>query len=333
MIAAESEMVAAAPISTARRSESRRGLRMTPGAAWQLPVVIVVVALGSAMITPGFLNADNIRAILITSSVTGVVAVTMTPVTLSGHFFSLSTQQSALLGAMLFASLVGSGWSVPLGLVLTLAAVSLTGVIQGAVVAMGLNPIITTLAAGSVIGGAVAGVSRNQNVMTNGAPTSWLGTAQPFGIPAVVIIFVVVTAICTFVSSRTVLGRRTILTGANSKAAVLAGVPTRVVAIVVFTIVAAGSGLAGIMTASTLGYASTQMFATLTFDVIAAVLVGGTSIHGGAGSPVRSASGAILIAEINSLMLLHDLKAGARITVQGLLVLAVIALLHTRRTR
>lgn len=309
-----------------------RGL-FRPGAAWQLPLVIALVAIGSAAITPGFLAGDNIRAILITSSVTGVVAVSMTAVTLSGHFFSLSTEQSALLGAMLFAALVGSGVPVVLGLVATLAIVAVTGAIQGIVVAIGLNPIITTLAAGSVIGGAVAGVSHNENVMTGDANVAWLGTAQPFGIPAVVIIFGLVTLVCTLVSSGTVLGRQTVLTGANSKAAVVAGVPVKRIAVVVFAMVAAGSGLAGIMTAATLGYASTQMFATLTFDVIAAVLIGGTSIHGGAGSPLRSAGGAILISEINSLMLLNNMTAGERITVQGCLVLAVIAILHTRRNR
>jgi ribose/xylose/arabinose/galactoside ABC-type transport system permease subunit len=257
----------------------------------------------------------------------------MTAVTLSGHFFSLSTEQSALLGAMLFAALVGSGVPVVLGLLLTLAIVAATGAVQGVVVAIGLNPIITTLAAGSVIGGAVAGMSHNESIMTGDAQVSWLGTAQPFGIPAAVVIFALVTLICTLLSSGTVLGRQTLLTGANSKSAVVAGVPVKRIAVVVFAMVSAGSGLAGIMTASTLGYASTQMFATLTFDVIAAVLVGGTSIQGGAGSPLRSAGGAILISEINSLMLLHNMGAGERITVQGALVLTVIALLHTRRTR
>ena len=294
---------------------------------------IVLVAIGSALVTPGFLAADNIRAILITSSVTGVVAVSMTAVTLSGHFFSLSTEQTALLGAMLFAWLVGSDTPVLLALLVTLAVVALTGVVQGVVVAIGLNPIITTLAAGSVIGGLVAGISHNENIMTGDASLSWLGTAQPLGIPAVVIIFALVTILCTFVSSGTVIGRQTLLTGANSKAAVLAGVPVKVVAVVVFAMVATGSGLAGIMTASTLGYASTAMFATLTFDVIAAVLVGGTSIQGGSGSPLRSAGGAILISEINSLMLLNNVTSGMRMLVQGALVLAVIALLHTRRTR
>jgi ribose transport system permease protein len=235
---------------------------------------------------------------------------------------------------MLFAWLVGtSGVPVVLGLVITLVVVALTGALQGVVVAIGLNPIITTLAAGSVIGGLVSRVSHNESVTTGEAGVSWLGTAQPFGVPAAVIIFTIVTLVCTFFSSGTVAGRQTLLTGANSKAAVLAGVPVKRVAVLVFAMVAAGSGLAGVMTASTLGYASTQMFATLTFDVIAAVLVGGTSIHGGAGSPLRSAGGAILIAEINSLMLLNNVTAGTRITVQGALVLAVIAILHTRRSR
>jgi ribose transport system permease protein len=333
-----SDVVVAGPGTAAdndpeRVSRGRRSL-LTPGAAWQLPLVIVLVALGSALVTPDFLAADNIRAILVTASVTGVVAVSMTAVTLSGHFFSLSTEQSALLGAMLFAWLVGtSGVPVFLGLVITLVVVALTGALQGVVVAIGLNPIITTLAAGSVIGGLVSRVSHNESVTTGGAAVSWLGTAQPLGVPAAVIIFAIVTLVCTILSSGTVAGRQTLLTGANSRAAVLAGVPVKRVAVLVFAMVAAGSGLAGVMTASTLGYASTQMFATLTFDVIAAVLVGGTSIHGGAGSPLRSAGGAILIAEINSLMLLNNVTAGTRITVQGALVLAVIAILHTRRSR
>ena len=292
-------------------------------------LVIIAVFVVIVLLTPGFFSVGNIRAILESASVTGVVAVTATLVTLSGNFFSLSTQQSCIFSAVLFAAMIGHGWAVPIALIVVLAAVTLCGVIQGVVVAAGLNPIITTLAAGSIILGGVAGVTQNASVSMGSRSVAWLGIDQFHGVPVAVIVFFVVTAAVWWVAEKTTLGRRTLLSGANRATAEISGISIATVTIWAFAIAGFGAALAGILTASEIGYANTTFFGTATFDVIAAILVGGTAIQGGYGSPLRSAYGAVFISVINNAMLAHQFSGGEQQALEGALVLAVIIFLQS----
>lgn len=318
------------PAEEALPPPRRRGvlewLRETP---WQLPVGIVAVGLLIALFTPGFIQASNIRAILESASLTGIVAVSATSVTLSGNFFSLSTQQSAILGAVLFAYAIGHGWNVALAIAFVLVAGALTGLVQGAIIAAGLNAIITTLAAGSIMLGAIAWASQSQSVSMGTHTVNWLGIHQVAGVPPAVIVFVLVVAVLSWISAKTTLGRRTLLSGANRETAALSGISVKSVTVWSFVIAGVGAAIAGILSAAVIGYANTQFFGTLTFDAIAAVLVGGTAIKGGFGSPLRSAYGAVLIALINNAMLLHQFSSGAQQTIEGALVVVVIIVLQS----
>jgi ribose transport system permease protein len=313
---------------TGNRQHWRSWLRESP---WQLPVLIVIAGAVIGALTPNYLSATNLRAILESAALTGIVAVTATPVTLSGNFFSLSTQQSSILGAVLFAWMIGHGVNVAVCLAATLLAVAFSGLLQGLLVAAGLNPIITTLAAGSVILGAVAWRTQSQSISMGSHSVSWLGIDQVFGLPASVLVFIGVTLVVSWVSAKTVFGRRTLLVGANRLTAEISGISVRRVTVWVFVVAGIGSAIAGILSASAIGYANTQFFGTLTFDVIAALLIGGTSIQGGYGSPLRSAFGAVLIAMINDAMLLHQYSSGVQQTVEGGLVLLVIVALQSKR--
>lgn len=291
--------------------------------------VIVVTCVIIDSFTPGFLSVGNMRAIIESASITGIVAVTATMVTLSGNFFSLSTAQSAIFGAIFFAAMIGHGWNVGLAIVIVVVAVTGSGIVQGLVVAAGLNPIITTLAAGSIILGGVEAITQNTSVSMSTQSVGWLGIDQVAGTPVAVIFFVAVTMVMTWISSKTVLGRQTLLSGANRRTAEISGISISRVTIWAFAIAGFGAALAGILTASEIGTANTTFFGTMTFDVVAAILVGGTAIQGGHGSPFRSAYGALFIAVINSAMLLHQFSGGAQQALEGGLVLAIIIFLQS----
>jgi len=81
------------------------------------------------------------------------------------------------------------------------------------------------------------------------------------------------------------------------------------------------------------GQATAVFFPDLTINVIAAVLVGGTAIQGGRGSPLRSACGAVLIAVIANMMVLNDFSTGGRMAVQGGVVVVIVVLLDFLRRR
>ena len=296
-----------------------------------LPTAIViglaaVVILVAVLVTPKFLTVDNIRAILRNAAIVGIVAVGMTPVTLSGNFVSLGISQSAMLAMMSFVALLAAGWGqVPAILVVVLGLIAV-GVLQGAIIAVGLNPVITTLAAGAIIFGVVSEVSGGGIVTVGGNGVSW-GAATVAGVPIEVLIFLIFTAVVTFVMQRTVTGRETILIGANRPTAEISGISFTRVTIVAFAIFSVGLAIAGILNGAAFGQATAVFFPDLTIDVVTAVLVGGTAIQGGRGSPLRSAGGAILIAVISNMMVLNDFSTGGRLAVQGGVVAVIVVLL------
>ena len=152
--------------------------------------------------------------------------------------------------------------------------------------------------------------------------------ASVAGIPVEVLIFILFAALVTFVMQRTVTGRETTLIGANRATAEISGISFTRVTTLAFAIFSVSLALAGIINGAAFGQATAVSFPGLTVDVIAAVLVGGTAIQGGRGSPLRSAGGAILIAVISNMMVLNDFSTGGRLAVQGGVVVVIVVLLN-----
>jgi ribose/xylose/arabinose/galactoside ABC-type transport system permease subunit len=121
-----------------------------------------------------------------------------------------------------------------------------------------------------------------------------------------------------------VLGRRVILIGENRGAARAAGMRIPRITAIAFAIAGASFALGGAFLGAFNKGASSQLEGTTTFDVIAAVLVGGTLISGGRGSAFRTLAGAIIIATISDLLLLRGFDTGAQILLKGVLVVLVV---------
>jgi ribose transport system permease protein len=291
--------------------------------------VAVVLAM---VVTPNFLTVDNLRAILRNASIVGIVAVGMTPVTLSGNFVSLAISQSAMLAMVAFVALLGAGWPQVPAIVVVILGLVVVGMLQGAVVAAGLNPVITTLAAGAIIFGVVSEITGGGIVRVGPAPVPW-GGGTVADIPVEVLIFVLFTFVVSLLMSRTVMGRETILIGANRATAEISGISFSRVTIVAFVIFSVSVAFAGILNGAAFGQATAVSFPGFTIVVIAAVLVGGTAIQGGRGSPLRSAAGAVLISVISNMMVLNNFSTGGRLAVQGGVVVVVVVLLDLLRRR
>jgi ribose transport system permease protein len=318
-----------APDAASARRDAGGAERTSTAIVVGLVAVAVIVAV---VVTPNFLSVDNVKAILRNASIVGIVAVAMTPITLSGNFISLGTQQSAMAGTVVFIALVGAGWAPALAILVVLVALVLAGIVQGVVVAAGLNPVITTLAAGAIIFGVVADATNGQIVRVGDHPVSW-GNSTIAGIPIEVLVFVLFTIAVGLFMAGTVAGREMTLAGANKDTAEVSGISFRNVTVGAFVIFSIGLAIAGVLTGAGYGEATIQSLGTLTIDALAAILVGGTAIAGGYGSPWRSAGGAVLIAVISNVMVLNDFSTGGRLAVQGAVVVVVVILLEFLRRR
>lgn len=294
--------------------------------------VAALVIVAAMVLTPNFMTVDNIRAILRNGATVGIVAVAMTPMTLSGNFVSLAITQTAMAAMVAFVVLIGLGVPQPLAILLVIAGTSIVGALQGAVVAAGLNPIITTLAAGAIIFGVVSMATGGGIVRVGAYPVTW-GGGSIAGIPIEVLAFVLFTAAVSLLMSFTVVGRQTILVGANRATAEISGISHARITVAAFVVFSIGLAIAGILSGAAFGQATAQSFPGLTISAIAAILVGGTAIQGGQGSPLRSAVGAIVIAIISNMMVLNDFSTGGRLAVQGGVVVVIVVLLDILRKR
>jgi ribose transport system permease protein len=296
-------------------------------------VAVVGILIAGGLTTPEFLTVDNLLIIVRTASITGIVALGTTFVTLTGNFFSLSLEQTAAMCSIVFAEALAHGYGLELSLLLGLLTSIGIGIGQGLVVAAGLNPIVTTLGAGAALYGLAAVVTHNEVVNFSTTQADWLGRGRPLGIPTQSWAFILFTIFATFALVRTRFGRQVYLVGANRDAARASGLSVGKATVIAFTLSALAAGIAGVFTAAQITQAPLTQFNGLNFDVIAAVLVGGTALQGGEGSALRSALGAIFIALLGNFMLLRQTTFGVRILVTGLIVILATSAFHLLRTR
>jgi ribose/xylose/arabinose/galactoside ABC-type transport system permease subunit len=194
------------------------------------------------------------------------------------------------------------------------------------------NPIVLTIAAGFAIGGGSVWFSGGTpvNAATGGYQ---ILNATPLGLPLAVYVLLLLAVLAEWILRRTTAGRQMYLVGENRAAARAAGLPVGRVTGVAWAFFGLCLAITGVFLAAFNTSATTNLAGTLTLDAIAAVLVGGTAITGGKGSPLRTLGGAVLISIIADVLLLRGYSTGVQILVKGVLVLAVVVLVHIRASR
>jgi ribose transport system permease protein len=294
---------------------------------------VVVVALVGWLTTPEFVTLSNLQSIVRSAALIGIIAVTMTFITIAGSFFSLSVAQTAAMAAIGFAAFLSWGWSLWASALAVFAAAAIVGLMQGGAVALGGNPIVVTLAVGAALFGSGAWLTDNKTVRTGTEAADWIGTGRPLGVPNQTWAFLIITVISAIVLGRTRFGRQVTLVGANRLAATAAGLRPARISLFVFATSSLGAALAGIFIVSQFGEGRLDQFDGVDIDAIAAILVGGAAIQGGEGSAVRTAVGAVFIAALQNLMVLRGFSFGVRTFFVGLAILVSVSLFTTIRNR
>lgn len=289
--------------------------------------VVALVAAGG-LYNPAFLTPQNGMVILRAAAMSGIVAMGATLITLSGRFFSLALGQSAMFSGVCLAVAMSYGIPFPIALIITLTIAVLLGFLQGGVIAMGANPIITTLGAGALMAGLAGLVTGGKNIPIDSAAVEWLGNGRILGAPTQTIAFLLSVAIAWFVVSKTRFGQETIFLGANRATAHSSGISVPRVTISVFIIATLAAAVMGIFEAAQFSKARVIGFSSVDFDVVAAVLIAGTAIQGGRGSPLQTAIGAIFIATLQNYMLLLAWPSGVRMAVTGAFILLIVVSFH-----
>jgi ribose transport system permease protein len=211
---------------------------------------------------------------------------------------------------MILAIVMHAGQSIEVG-ILTAIVVALTvGLVNGVLIAyVGMPPFVVTLGMLS-IARSLAIVASNNIVICQFGPDhdkllSLGGGAWVFGIANPVLYMLVLALITGYVLRWTKFGRHVFAIGGNEQAAILTGVPVRRIKVIVYMLCALTAGIAGIVETGWLGAVTTNIGAGMELQVIAAAVIGGANLAGGAGTAVGALIGAALIEVIrNSLGLL-----------------------------
>lgn len=306
------------------------GLRMARTTAAIVALLAAVCIVGAAT-TDGFLTVDNLQAVLLSSAFVGVIALGMTVIMLSGNLFSLSLGATAAVGAIAF--LYGLRWGFAPALVFSVGIATAICAVQGLVIGgLGANPIIVTIAAGVIQAGITIKLTGGSTMNPPAGDTSFTFLNERLaGIPVPFIVFGVATLVLEFVFRRTRFGRLVYALGGSVAASRAAAMKISVVATGAFAVAGACAGLAGVLLAAANQNATLSIQGDYNYDAIAAVLVGGSAVTGGQGSALRTLFGVLVIATISSLLLLRGYSTGVQILVKGLIVFAVVVLVHLGR--
>jgi ribose transport system permease protein len=310
-------------------SSSRLGRLLRAGPLLQVAAVIVLFAL-TALTISGFLTQSSIYATLVLASFLGVAAVGQTLVILIG---GIDLSVPALIsGANLVCTLLsGKHWPFGLVIAFVLLCAAVVGVVNGFVIhRFRIAPLIVTLATGAMVTGLTLGWTRGGQVSGN-VPTWLTSFSSPIGnlfgikIPPIVVVWVVIAILLTVAMHLTAPGRRLYATGANERAAVLAGVKTRRVWVTAFMISAVAAASVGIMLVGFTGTGEAGVGDPYLFTSLAAVLVGGTSLVGARGDYSRTVLGALILTLLTTLLVGHGAGLALQEILFGVLILLFVA--------
>jgi len=293
-----------------------------------LPIAILVLGVIFAVAQPAFLTADNLIGIVRQVVLIGIMASCTTFVIMTGGV-DLSVGPVLAFGGLVAFFCLNAGW--PLALVIFAGTTSgfAVGLISGAVIAFaGLPPIIVTLAALSIVRGAALTIGGTDQHLINSWPDyTFIGSGMIFGVPFSIFIFAVVALVMIFIQKRTPLGLLVAAIGDNERAAYLSGHRTRLTKMLVYGISGFGAALAGIIQTAQVhtAIAIYGPFGT-ELDVIAAVVLGGTSIMGGRGSVARTLLGVFFLGIVNDGMNILNVSVDIQLIAKGIIIACALGL-------
>jgi ribose/xylose/arabinose/galactoside ABC-type transport system permease subunit len=321
----------AADVRRAERTDRIVGRVQRQGALAVLVAVVIIATIAF----PNFRSFDNTATILVAAAPPMLIALGMTFVIITGGI-DLSVGSLYVLGGVVSA--YASQWGLVPAFLAPLAVCGAIGLINGLLIAYTrMAPFIVTLAALLGARGLMRAISsegsttylvKDSTFRTFGSG-SFVGIGYPVWLVAVIVVIGIV------VLSRTRLGRALYAIGGSQDAASLMGIPVRRTQIWVYVISGLLAGLAGGINAAKLGSGVTVLGTGMELDAIAAVVIGGTLLTGGAGTIAGTIAGVLLLGVIqNMINQVGNLNSSYQQVISGaFLALVVVAQTYLARMR
>jgi ribose transport system permease protein len=291
-------------------------------------VFVVVFILFSILLnSKGFLNPNNLANVLRQTAMISIMAVAGTFVIAAGQI-DLTVGAVAAMSAMIASLALRDFNSIPLAIIGGVGFGVISGAFVGLLVTkLRLPAFLATMGMMSVIRGAAMWVTQTAAVPIKNADFNKVFGIGMIGGISVLVFWTIGFYIAGYILfNKSIFGRHTLATGGNEMSAIYSGIKTNRVKITIFILSGAFAGFAGIL------YAGRMQAGRFSFgdgdelSVIAAVVLGGTSMAGGAGSVIGSLFGSILMGVINNALILAGLSIAQQTIIKGAIIVLAVAL-------
>jgi ribose transport system permease protein len=288
-------------------------------------LALLLIAVVFTFLTEHFFTFHNLMNVARQTSIYALLAAGMTLVLTLGEIDLSVGANAGFCGVVAAFLLKKVGIDVPVAFLLILCVGGFVGLLNGFLVAKIRVPFfVATLATMSVLTGASFLITRGYPISL--LPKAWrlFGRGVVWGVPAPVIIMVIVFIVLQVLQSRTIFGRKIYAVGANARAARLSGINTDRIRILAYALCGVLAGLGGIVISSRLDSGDPSVGPAFLLTLIAAPILGGTKLSGGEGTMVGTLIGALVLGVINNAMSLMNLNTYWQDVARGLIVLAIV---------
>jgi ribose transport system permease protein len=309
------------------QAHSMTSLLGRPAAGIVLLLVFYILLLAAfSFLSPYFLTLSNLSNIGTNMAFIGLMAAAGTPLIIGGGL-DLSVAAVAGLAGVIVALMHANGLNIWMGCVTALVIGCAVGVLNGFIVTrLRLNPLIATLGTMSIF----SGISM---VLTGGLSKplfipafNWLGSGRVAGIPFPVILMLLVFLVLSLVLSKTPFGRFVYATGGNPEASSLLGVPVERTQMVLYVLSGLSGAAAGVILAAMLGAAAPNAAGQHLLTIIAAIILGGTSLFGGRGSVWGTLIAVLILGTLNNGLTLMNVSSFWQDVTRGVVLLMAVGL-------
>jgi ribose transport system permease protein len=313
--------------------KSLRKLWAIPEAGIFVPLIVLTLVFFS--INQSFLEANSVAAMLRAMTFVGIIAVGQTWLMIAGGI-DLSVGSVAGLCAIVSSWLMkAQGWPVEAGLLVGLTVGLVAGLLNGLmVVRLGIPAFIATLGMLYVARGLNYLLCQGYPIYPIPDQLKNFGRAEPFGLSWAFVIFVLLVILGDYTLRRTVSGRKVYATGGNKEVARIAGINTAWVQISCYMLTGGLAALAGMLLMAQLNVGQPEIGVGWELDVIAAVVIGGTSLFGGAGTVTGTFLGLLIMQVVRSGLVVTGVNTHWQTVAVGvIMVTAVWVDLLRRKTK
>ncbi|MCX5513286.1 ABC transporter permease [Kaistia algarum] len=311
-------------------SANRRLMTSLLGKPWSgvavLLVFYIALIIVFSVLSPFFLSIRNMLSIGQNIAFVGLMAAAGTPLIIAGGL-DLSVAAIAGLTGVVISILQGTGLDIWAAVALSLVVAAGVGIVNGLFTTrLRLNPLIVTLGMMSIVSGLslvlTGGLTRPMMFPT----FNWVGQGRFAGVPIPLIIMAVTFVALWIVLTRTRFGRFVYASGGNAEAARLIGIPVDRTIIVLYVVSALSGAVAGIILCAMLGAAAPTSAGQYLLTVIAAIILGGTSLNGGRGSVWGTLLAILILGTLNNGLTLLNVSSFWQDVTRGVVLMLAVSL-------